>query len=150
MTMPGFTAEASLYLASGSYRTGQIESLSNAVIPAFPFGSPDINISYEPPPYPEGMGFPGKLTVTGHNFASDSFLRLTINNCDAFSHQIWVRTDSFRELCFESDNFRDCFFELGGSFTATDPSCYCGGAASVTVQDSLGNLVASGGANLPC
>jgi hypothetical protein len=148
MTTPGFTAEASLYLSRHSYLTHKNAVPSGEIISAGLFGPPHINVSYQPPPFPQGMGFPGTLTVSGQNFESNAEVTLTINNCDAFPYQVQVLTDGWHEFCYELLGHRFCEISLGGNFTAAYP-CYCGGVASVTAQDLSGNT-ASGTTNLPC
>ena len=149
MTRPGFTAEASVYLSRGSYLAHKTAAPSGEIISAGLFGPAQINVSYQPPPFPYGPGFPGTLTVSGQNFAASTEVTLTITNCDAFPYQVQVPTGAFDVFCYHTpEGFRFCEIDPGGNFSATYP-CYCGGFASVTAQDPFNNT-ASGTANLPC
>ena len=148
MTVPGFSAEASLYLARRQYRSHQIASSSNTIIPGGMFGPAKIQVRYSPS-LPFWNGLPRDFDGSGENFAADTDVIVTVTNCDAFPYQVPVHTNSFQFHCPTAHlPLYRCTLNPGGEFTHTFP-CFCGGAASVTAQDPFGNM-ASGTAHLPC
>jgi len=146
MNMPGFTAEVSFYRAGRRYRSRQATPAQDRVVPAFPWDPPQINVSYQAPQPPLGEGFPGTLVITGENFAPDAEVTVTADNCSgAFHDRTQVHTSPSFDYC---PNPLFCRHYFGGEFSATIP-CFCGGASSVTANDTVGNF-ATGAADLPC
>lgn len=178
MTMPGFTAEGSVYKATGRYcgmniaglasgREGAVAALwfrpitGPIILPLQP--PPQITVAYQPPPPPYGSGFPGTLTITGQYFASNVDVKLAVCNCDVDPVVIDAHTSSDRSACLAVPPY-NCFTIAGGTFTAT-VSCYCGGGgtllacdgpggnagpvAMVKAVDAVGNI-AHGGTAIPC
>src|SRR5690348_5009097 len=85
MNMPGFTAENSLYKTVELHRFARTSSQIGEAFPAFwPIDPPDITLTWQP--------FPSTLTITGENFAPDSDVLLTIDNCDAFRDRTLAHT----------------------------------------------------------
>jgi hypothetical protein len=152
MTIPGFTAEASLYLSVRSYLTQKIVTPSGAIIPSGLFGPPQINVSYQPPPYPaDPKRSPGTLTITGQNFVPNSQVGLFIEGCLDPPYVYYSTTDGFKETCYEVLGHRRCAITFGGSFTYTTPRiCTCPGTASVTAYDLSGNAASSATVDLRC
>jgi hypothetical protein len=94
---------------------------------------PQISVTYQPPQYPYGHGFPGTLTVTGQNFTRDVDVLLTIDNCDVNPYQFPVHTSAAL-----------------GNFNKSVP-CFCPGTATVKAVDTATGDQANGAANLvPC
>ena len=171
MRTPGFTADTSLYASSGQYYGTRASGQSGpALQPASPITSisiwnicarfpwlcqpsPSIKVTYQPP---YGHGFPGTLFITGKNFAPDTDVSLTIDNCDAFRLRTTVHTSVLRQACLAVPPYT-CFTIPGGSFTTTVP-CYCGGTgtvlcpgpvACVEAQDPVGDT-AQGSTAINC
>src|SRR4051812_38472542 len=95
MTLPGFTAEESLYPTSGSYRCGMAPGLTRGgVLPAGPFAPPQIHV-----PYLRGDAGQGRLTVKGENFRAGALVGVRIDNCSAFPHFQTVFTTQRLEYC---------------------------------------------------
>jgi hypothetical protein len=171
MSTPGFTAETSLYTSSGQYYGARASGQDGVGLqPAAPitFGNlcqrfpwlcqiqPSLSVTYQPPQPPFGKGFPGTLIITGNNFASNSDVTLTIDNCSAFRERTMVHTSSDRSACLAVPPYT-CFTIPGGSFT-TSIQCYCGGTgtplcpgavACVEAQDASGDK-ATGTTAIPC
>jgi hypothetical protein len=152
MTGPGFTAEASLYLSRRSYVAHRTAAPSDEIISAGLFGPPQISVSWAGPPYPEGVGFPGTLNISGQNFAASNFVNLEITNCNSDSTPFFpdpVPTSAFHVFCYYHLGIRFCEAQPGGNFSYTTNKCVCGGSTTVTATDFLGNT-ASATANIPC
>ena len=182
MTLPGFTAEAGLKRSHGRYGGkwhGGAGAFAQPAAPIFtgiiPIGnicerapwlcaiSPQLSATYQPPQPPYGPGFPGTLTVSGQNFASNVDVTLNICNCDLDPYQITAHTSPDRWACLAVPPYT-CYMIPGGSFTTAVP-CNCGpggtgiacggppviGTATVlvTAQDANGNT-AGGSAGNPC
>jgi hypothetical protein len=145
MTMPGFTAEASLNGVSRRYRTHATPVSSDRIIPAGPGDPPQIKLSYQRPSIP---GFPGLLTITGQNFAADVDVALTLSNCaeGGISCRSSAHTSKPFNYCTHPWS---CHRYLGGEFNTTVP-ILCGGDTTVTVQYPFGPPVATGTTGIPC
>jgi hypothetical protein len=139
MTIPGFTAEASLFKASRQYHVTRLRVWSDRVAAAFPWDPPQLTVSYRP-------GFPGTLTVSGQNFTPDVDVLLTISNCEVNPYQFTVHTTKRFSYCPHPWN---CRYYYGGDFT-TAVGCYCGGTATVEAIDGQSGNTASAAAGLPC
>jgi len=143
MSTPGFSAETSLYPSRGQYCSATVSGQDGVLQPAswisvidicarFPSlcqPVPTIKVTYQPPQPPYGEGFPGTLTITGQNFAPDTDVTLTIDNCDFSALRTMVHTSSDRSACLAVPPYT-CFTIPGGSFT-TSVSCFCGGSGTV-------------------
>jgi len=157
MTVPGFTAEVSLYQTTRSYRQAArwagstVESpvdakralyvggeswrqggttIQPAQIGFFDpclFGGPRISVGWQL--VRDGLGV---VVVTGHGFAARSGVRLRLDNC----------TSAFPDLAFGNTN-------ACGEFTISH-KCTCDGPAiTVSADDGRGNF-ADGGVRQTC
>jgi len=135
MRLPQFRAEASLYERSGQYRTYPTASPSGHVVATALWDPPQISVTYIPPPYPYGHGFPGTLIVAGENFTPNSMVHLEIDNCHSGLDATDVPTTPS-----SSGPCRDplhCYWYPGGQFGTSIP-CFCGGTATVAAIDASG------------
>jgi hypothetical protein len=149
MIIPRFTAEASLDVSRGCYRSCALAAAASPdrVLPAFPWDPPQITVAYRPPSFPFGPGFPGTLIVTGDNFAPDVDVTIRASNCGEGG--VGVGADAHTTKSFDyCPHPWDCRRYFGGHFSAS-VSCFCGGISNVEARDTAGNA-ATGVANLPC
>lgn len=142
MTMPGFSAEFSLYRTSTPYQGTECSSRQDSSLgPALniPIGNicqrfpwlceiaPSINVSW----LSCQNGLSGFVLVTGSNFAANSLMTIDVSNCSGpFSVQTHATSDG------------------SGSFT-TWTRCDCSGTTTVNAFDSAGGS-ATGTAAIPC
>jgi hypothetical protein len=124
MTIPTFSAAASLYGTSEHYYFRQMHARSNSVIPVFPWDPPQITVTYHP----------SVLTITGQNFTPDANVLLRISGCDLNEFTVPAHTTPSSELC--SDPLH-CIYSFGGSFTSA-VVCFCGNRAVVSASDAAG------------
>src|SRR6516225_5367031 len=116
MSMPGFTAEASVYKPQERYGAAAMESQSRswqgAVAALFPIVrirpwpipieiGPKLSVTYSPDPGCHGSNCAGTLTIEGQYFAPDSDVHVTVCNCelDPFPIDPPPRTSVDRSAC---------------------------------------------------